>query len=163
MHVYMLEEYVIGGELFSHLRRAGCFTNDMTLFYAGEILLAIEYMHSHNIIYRDLKPENLLLDGTGNVKITDFGFAKFVEDRTWTLCGTPEYVVLPKSHFHICISPILSHSPVTLHSNVYKGTSPPKSFRVKGMAKLWTGGLWEFLSLRCWQGKLVDTSSSNLV
>lgn len=77
----MLLEYVIGGELFSHLRKAGRFTNDMTRFYAAEIVLAIEYLHSRDIIYRDLKPENLLLDSTGHVKITDFGFAKRVEDR----------------------------------------------------------------------------------
>lgn len=79
--MYMLLEYVIGGELFSHLRKAGRFTNDMTRFYAAEIVLAIEYLHSRDIIYRDLKPENLLLDSTGHVKITDFGFAKRVEDR----------------------------------------------------------------------------------
>jgi serine/threonine protein kinase len=88
----MLLEYVLGGELFSHLRRAGKFPNDTCRFYAAEIVLALEYLHSLDIIYRDLKPENLLLDAQGHVKITDFGFAKKVEDRTWTLCGTPEYL-----------------------------------------------------------------------
>ena len=77
----MLEEYIIGGEVFSHLRRAGRFSNDTTRIYAGEIVLAIEYLHSLDMIYRDLKPENLLLDHTGHIKITDFGFAKKVEDR----------------------------------------------------------------------------------
>ncbi|RKP38519.1 putative camp-dependent protein kinase catalytic subunit [Dimargaris cristalligena] len=90
--LYMLQEYVMGGELFTHLRKAGRFPNDVTRFYAAEIILAIEYLHSHNFIYRDLKPENLLLDLRGHIKITDFGFAKKVEDRTWTLCGTPEYL-----------------------------------------------------------------------
>lgn len=80
-NLYMLLEYVIGGELFSHLRKAGRFTNDMTRFYAAEIVLAIEYLHARDIIYRDLKPENLLLDSSGHIKITDFGFAKRVEDR----------------------------------------------------------------------------------
>ncbi|ORY92103.1 kinase-like domain-containing protein [Syncephalastrum racemosum] len=91
-NLYMLLEYVVGGELFSHLRRAGRFTNDMTRFYASEIVLAIEYLHSKNIVYRDLKPENLLLDHNGHVVLTDFGFAKQIDDRTWTLCGTPEYL-----------------------------------------------------------------------
>ncbi|KAL1926709.1 hypothetical protein VTP01DRAFT_5604 [Rhizomucor pusillus] len=91
-NLYMLLEYVVGGELFSHLRRAGRFTNDMTRFYASEIVLAIEYLHSKNIIYRDLKPENLLIDHQGHIRLTDFGFAKQIVDRTWTLCGTPEYL-----------------------------------------------------------------------
>jgi serine/threonine protein kinase len=59
-NVYLLEEYVIGGEMFSHLRRAGRFSNEMTKFYASEITLALEYLHEMNIIYRDLKPENLV-------------------------------------------------------------------------------------------------------
>jgi len=55
-------------------------------------VLGLEHLHGQMIAYRDLKPENLLFDRNGNVKITDFGFAKVVLDRTWTLCGTPEYV-----------------------------------------------------------------------
>ncbi|CAG8433432.1 1776_t:CDS:10 [Diversispora eburnea] len=80
----------------------GRFTNDMTRFYTAEIVLAIEYLHSKDIIYRDLKPENLLLDSRGHIKITDFGFAKKIEDRTWTLCGTPEYLApeIIKSNGH---------------------------------------------------------------
>ncbi|KAN0060655.1 cytochrome c oxidase subunit 1 [Thecaphora frezii] len=89
---YMLMDYVIGGEVFSYLRRAGRFSVDVTRFYISTIVLAIEYLHDRNIVYRDLKPENLLLDEHGYTKITDFGFAKEVEDRTWTLCGTPEYL-----------------------------------------------------------------------
>lgn len=61
-------------------------------FYASEIILALEYLHSMSIVYRDLKPENLLIDREGHMKITDFGFAKKLKDRTWTLCGTPEYL-----------------------------------------------------------------------
>jgi serine/threonine protein kinase len=91
-NLYMLLEYVIGGELFSHLRKAGRFANETTRFYAGAIVLALQHLHSMDIVYRDLKPENLLLDDHGYLKITDFGFAKKVEDRTWTLCGTPEYL-----------------------------------------------------------------------
>ncbi|WWD19493.1 hypothetical protein CI109_103954 [Kwoniella shandongensis] len=102
LNVYMLLSYIPGGELFSHLRRAGRFSADVTRFYLASIVLAIEYLHSHNIIYRDLKPENLLLDRHGYLRIADFGFAKIVEDRTFTLCGTPEYlapeIVLSQGH-----------------------------------------------------------------
>lgn len=91
-NLYMVMEYIIGGEIFTHLRREGRFSNDVTRFYSAEIVLALEHLHSKNIVYRDLKPENILLDSQGHVKITDFGFAKRVEDRTWTLCGTPEYL-----------------------------------------------------------------------
>lgn len=53
---------------------------------------ALEYLHGKSIVYRDLKPENIIFDAKGHVRITDFGFAKELSDRTWTLCGTPEYL-----------------------------------------------------------------------
>ncbi|KAK2026818.1 Pkinase-domain-containing protein [Colletotrichum zoysiae] len=91
-NLYMVMDFVEGGELFSLLRKSGRFPNPVAKFYAAEVTLALEYMHSRNIIYRDLKPENLLLDRHGHLKITDFGFAKRVPDKTWTLCGTPDYL-----------------------------------------------------------------------
>jgi protein kinase X len=91
-HVYMLLDYACGGELFTLLRREGRFSNDVALFFATEIVLAFDYLHGMDIAYRDLKPENLLIDKEGHVKITDFGFAKVVQDKTYTLCGTPEYL-----------------------------------------------------------------------
>merc|ERR1711915_879064 len=91
-HIYFLFPYVSGGELFSILRKAKKFPLPTTLFYAAEIVSALSYLHSLNIIYRDLKPENILIDREGHVIITDFGFAKKVLDRTWTLCGTPDYL-----------------------------------------------------------------------
>jgi len=90
--LYMLFPYVCGGELFSYLRSAGRFSAAASIFYASEIVSALDYLHSLSIVYRDLKPENLLLDKDGHLKITDFGFAKRISDRTWTLCGTPEYL-----------------------------------------------------------------------
>ncbi|KAI8090676.1 kinase-like domain-containing protein [Thamnidium elegans] len=92
VNLYMVMDYVPGGELFSVLRRSKRFPDHVAKFYAAEVILAIEYMHSKNVIYRDLKPENLLLDSQGHIKITDFGFAKHVPDITWTLCGTPDYL-----------------------------------------------------------------------
>ncbi|XP_067126460.1 RAC serine/threonine-protein kinase [Centruroides vittatus] len=88
-------EYVNGGELFFHLSRERIFSEERTKFYGGEILLALDYLHTQGIIYRDLKLENLLLDKDGHIKIADFGLCK--EDisygaTTKTFCGTPEYL-----------------------------------------------------------------------
>jgi RAC serine/threonine-protein kinase len=88
-------EYVNGGELFFHLSREKVFTEERAKFYAGEIALAINYLHEHGIIYRDLKLENLLLDKHGHIKITDFGLCKqeiTYGAKTTTFCGTPEYL-----------------------------------------------------------------------
>eukprot|EP00421_Protoceratium_reticulatum_P017376 CAMPEP_0168380830 /NCGR_PEP_ID=MMETSP0228-20121227/12563_1 /TAXON_ID=133427 /ORGANISM="Protoceratium reticulatum, Strain CCCM 535 (=CCMP 1889)" /LENGTH=327 /DNA_ID=CAMNT_0008393909 /DNA_START=48 /DNA_END=1031 /DNA_ORIENTATION=+ len=101
-YIHMLLEYIVGGEFFTHLRKAGRFDNDQSCFYAAQIAAIFEYCHSQNIVYRDLKPENILINADGYVKLTDFGFAKVIEHRTYTLCGTPEYiapeVLLNKGH-----------------------------------------------------------------
>ncbi|GLJ24573.1 hypothetical protein SUGI_0469530 [Cryptomeria japonica] len=100
--IYLILEYVCGGELFRHLRHWGRFSEPTARFYAAQVLLSFEYLHSRNIIYRDLKPENLLLDEMGYIKVADFGFAKVVDRRTFTLCGTPDYlapeILLNKGH-----------------------------------------------------------------
>eukprot|EP00386_Alphamonas_edax_P014637 GDKI01044886.1.p1 GENE.GDKI01044886.1~~GDKI01044886.1.p1 ORF type:complete len:323 (+),score=135.79 GDKI01044886.1:119-1087(+) len=101
-YLYLVMEYVVGGEFFTHLRKAGRFDNDTARFYAAQVTSIFEYLHSKNVIYRDLKPENILLNHDGYLKLTDFGFAKVIEYRTYTLCGTPEYiapeVLLNKGH-----------------------------------------------------------------
>jgi len=101
-YLYFALEFVPGGDLFTFLRRLGKFENAQAKIYASQIALMFEYLHSFDIIYRDLKPENLLIGADGYLKLTDFGFAKFVTDRTYTLCGTPEYIapeiLLNKGH-----------------------------------------------------------------
>ena len=91
--IYMLMDYISGGELFSHLRRQEFFQVAQYQFYSVEIACALFTLHDLNIAYRDIKPENILLTKEGHVRIIDFGIAKFLdEDKTFTLCGTPEYL-----------------------------------------------------------------------
>eukprot|EP00808_Paulinella_micropora_P009450 g6150.t1 len=91
--LFFLLEPCLGGDLFSVLREKTLFDEDASRFYSSCVISAFEYMHSKNIIYRDLKPENLLIDKEGYLKVTDFGFAKNISaGRTWTLCGTPDYL-----------------------------------------------------------------------
>ncbi|KAJ2827970.1 Serine/threonine-protein kinase Sgk2, partial [Coemansia sp. 'formosensis'] len=102
-------DYVNGGELFFHLQRERRFSENRARFYAAEITSALEYLHGMGVVYRDLKPENCLLDADGHVKIVDFGLAKEVGPVVWrtegstlysveeggktgTFCGTPEYL-----------------------------------------------------------------------
>jgi serine/threonine protein kinase len=82
----------VGGELFFHLGRAGKFVEPRARFYAAQIVLALSYLHQLDIVYRDLKPENVLLDGEGNVMLTDFGLSKEgINDNVsaHSFCGTP--------------------------------------------------------------------------
>ena len=94
--LYFVMEFLPGGELFFHLRKEKRFLEPRAVFYAAEIALAIECLHKNNIIYRDLKPENVLMDKEGHVKITDFGLSKqgvaLGGKKAYTFCGTPEYL-----------------------------------------------------------------------
>ncbi|XP_073690971.1 cGMP-dependent protein kinase 1a isoform X1 [Garra rufa] len=103
-YLYMLMEACLGGELWTILRDRGNFDDSTTRFYTSCVVEAFAYLHSKGIIYRDLKPENLILDHRGYAKLVDFGFAKKIGfgKKTWTFCGTPEYVapeiILNKGH-----------------------------------------------------------------
>ena len=119
--LYMVMEFMQGGELFFHLKQQRKFDEDRTRLYACEIIVALEHLHKNQIIYRDLKPENILLDISGHIKLTDFGLSKMVLDeedeieridgvesinssssttsiatfkdkKAFTICGTPEYL-----------------------------------------------------------------------
>ncbi|PRP75318.1 hypothetical protein PROFUN_05629 [Planoprotostelium fungivorum] len=91
--LYLLLEFIPGGEMFNYIRKAEKFTTEIARFYAAEIVLALEYMHNKNILYRDLKPENIMIDSEGHIRLADFGFGKYVPtDRTNSVCGTPEYL-----------------------------------------------------------------------
>jgi hypothetical protein len=91
--LYMVLEYAPGGELWKHLRRLRKFPNPVARFYAAEVVLALDYLHTHGVVYSDLKPENLMLDAAGHVKLVDFGFAVFVgEPAAPSLRGTLEYL-----------------------------------------------------------------------
>lgn len=94
--LYFILDFINGGELFHHLSREKKFTEDRAKFYAAEIIAGMEHLHKNGIIYRDLKPENLLLSSLGHVIMTDFGLSKeglnSNESSTGTFCGTPEYL-----------------------------------------------------------------------
>jgi len=93
--LYLILDYVNGGELFYHLQKETAFDEERAKFYTAELVLALGHLHKYNIIYRDLKPENVLLDGTGHIALTDFGLCKenvSFNETTNTFCGTAEYL-----------------------------------------------------------------------
>jgi len=90
--LYFLLEPSLGGELFRVLRAVKAFPPSQARFYAACVISGFAHLHSQNLIYRDLKPENLLIGEDGYIKITDFGFCKEVKHKTHTMCGTPEYL-----------------------------------------------------------------------
>eukprot|EP00040_Diaphanoeca_grandis_P004343 m.28250 g.28250 ORF g.28250 m.28250 type:complete len:368 (-) comp15888_c1_seq1:111-1214(-) len=94
LNLFFMLDFCPGGELFVVIQkqvRKGL-TTEQTRFFGAQIVLAFGYLHNLDIVHRDLKPENVLLDAKGNLKLTDFGFAKRIKGVTYTLCGTPEYL-----------------------------------------------------------------------
>lgn len=105
--LYLVMDFVPGGEFFTLLRnyptREGCMMREQhARFYTAQIICALEHLHSQGIVFRDLKPENLLVGADGYLRLADFGFAKQVWGVTYTMCGTPDYlapeVILNKGH-----------------------------------------------------------------
>jgi len=148
--LYILSDYLPGGELFTVLRAQHKFLDPVAGFYAAIVTSVFEFLHDRKIAYRDLKPENLLFDSQGYLKLVDFGFAKEVITKTWTLCGTPEYlapeIILNKGHdcgsdwwaLGILTYEMLvgtppftdDHDPMQIYQKVLKGVVPePKGQR----------------------------------
>lgn len=90
--VYFLTEFVKGMDLFDVLRELNLVSNSDSKFYVAILILILEHLHDRDIIYRDLKPENVMVDQDGYLKLIDFGTAKIVEGRTYTVVGTPHYM-----------------------------------------------------------------------
>jgi protein kinase A len=103
-NLYLLLPLIQGGELFNvvHTNKRDGISNADSMFYGGCILEALGHLHARSIVYRDMKPENALIDAKGYCIMVDLGFAKIVMDKTYTLCGTPEYlapeIIMSKGH-----------------------------------------------------------------
>ena len=101
-NLYLALEYISGGDLFTYIRITKSLSIPQATLFSGQIVMILEYLHSQKIIFRDLKPENLLIKHNGYLKLIDFGLAKIVDSRTYTFCGTSEYlapeVILKKGY-----------------------------------------------------------------
>ncbi|KAL7872507.1 hypothetical protein SRHO_G00074900 [Serrasalmus rhombeus] len=103
-YIYMVMEFCSGGEIWTKLKEVGRFDENIAVFVSACVVEAYAYLHKKNIMYRDLKPENLMLDSKGYVKLVDFGFAKELKrgQKTYSFCGTPEYMApeIIQNHGH---------------------------------------------------------------
>ena len=101
-YIYIASEFVPGGDLYNLLKKDKTFSIERTRFYAGQIVFFLDYLHNKNIVFRNLKLENVLIDKNGYLKIVDYILAKEVKDRTYTMCGTASYlapeIILNKGH-----------------------------------------------------------------
>ena len=84
--------YIKGKELFDVIRDIGLLNKFQTQFYGGSMMLAVQYLHERKFIFRDIKPENIMVLDNGFIKLIDFGTAKAITDRTKTIIGTPHYM-----------------------------------------------------------------------
>ena len=92
--LFFVMDICTGGELFFHLLQQRRFSEKLTKFYAAEILLGFKYMHDKHIVYRDIKPENILVDMEGHIRIADFGLSKVIppNEKSYSFCGSPEFL-----------------------------------------------------------------------
>lgn len=139
-YLYSAFEFLPGGDLFTLLKAENNFTLDQSQFYLGQVIFALEYLHSKKLIYRNLKPENILINKNGYIKLSDFELVKQLDDRTYTLCGTPGYmapeIILNKGYGlgvdwwalgvllyeMICgVDPFADDTPMKIYENILEG------------------------------------------
>ena len=139
-YLYSAFEFLPGGDLFTLLKAENNFSLEQSQFYLGQIIFALDYLHSKNLIYRNLKPENILINKNGYIKLSDFELVKELSDRTYTLCGTPGYmapeIILNKGYGMgvdwwalgillyemICgVDPFADDSPMKIYENILEG------------------------------------------
>jgi len=92
--IFFVMEFKQGGELYHHLKNSRRFDEERAKFYAAEVVIALEYLHQIDVVYRDLKPENVLMDEQGHICLTDFGLSKTMKDeeKSTSIAGTPDYL-----------------------------------------------------------------------
>jgi len=155
-YIYFVLELLQGGELFTHLRNRGKLSEQTARFYAASVVYAFSTLHAKKIAYRDLKPENLVMDSDGYVKLVDFGLAKqLLSGKTWTLCGTPDYlapeIILNEGHdlavdywalgvliFEMVVGapPFYAEDPMEVYEKILTGTPAMPTFFTRNLSDL---------------------------
>ena len=155
-YIYFVLELLQGGELFTHLRNRGKLSEQAARFYAATVVYAFSTLHAKKIAYRDLKPENLVMDNKGYVKLVDFGLAKqLLSGKTWTLCGTPDYlapeIILNEGHdlavdywalgvliFEMVVGapPFYAEDPMEVYEKILSGNPAMPTFFTRNLSDL---------------------------
>lgn len=155
-YIYFVLELLQGGELFTHLRNRGKLSEQAARFYAATVVYAFSTLHAKKIAYRDLKPENLVMDSGGYVKLVDFGLAKqLLSGKTWTLCGTPDYlapeIILNEGHdlavdywalgvliFEMVVGapPFYAEDPMEVYEKILSGNPAMPTFFTRNLSDL---------------------------
>ncbi|KAL7669480.1 hypothetical protein ACOME3_010135 [Neoechinorhynchus agilis] len=91
-HLYIVMSLIPTGNLFEHFHAKRRFIEDESRFVLAQIVLALDYLHQISVVHRDIKVENILVEDSGYIKVTDFGFAKLLNEKAMTICGTPQYM-----------------------------------------------------------------------
>lgn len=154
--IYFVLELLQGGELFTHLRSKGKLPEQSARFYSASVVYAFATIHAKRIAYRDLKPENLVMDVNGYVKLVDFGLAKqLLSGKTWTLCGTPDYlapeIILNEGHdlavdywalgvliFEMVVGapPFYAEDPMEVYEKILSGNPAMPTFFTRNLSDL---------------------------